>query len=221
MVNVEYLSIAEFAERAGVSKQAIYKQIGNENSQIAPYILREGKRTLIKVSALRELYKVDIEETTFTTPTEGIEQPKSTQTEVVEVETPTPKTNPDQPQKQPLQPEPTQESQPISTDYIEFLKAQLAEVKADRANTEQRLMATIQEKDAIIKEQSAQLAQLAKQVAQIADKALIATSQQQYLTAMEKTEKQVEPIQAEEQPPAEPIEEDKPKKSFFQRLFGR
>ena len=88
MVNVEYLSIAEFAERAGVSKQAIYKQIGNENSQIAPYILREGKRTLIKVSALRELYKVDIEETTFTTPTEGIEQPKSTQTEVVEVETP-------------------------------------------------------------------------------------------------------------------------------------
>ena len=139
---VEYLSIAEFAEKAGVSKQAIYKQVGNENSQIAPYLLRDGKRTLIKVSALRELYKVDTENLTFTTPTEGIEQPKSTQTEVVEVETPTPKTNPDQPQKQPLQPEPTQESQPISTDYIEFLKAQVAELKAEKDAVEKRLSAT-------------------------------------------------------------------------------
>lgn len=221
MVNVEYLSIAEFAEKAGVSKQAIYKQIGNENSQIAPYILREGKRTLIKVSALRELYGVDTGETTFTTQTGEVEQPISTHIEGLEVEEQPPKDNPTNPTKQPLQPNSTPESQPIATDYIEFLKAQLAEVKADRADTEKRLMATIQEKDAIIKEQSAQLAQLAKQVAQIADKALIATSQQQYLTAMEKTEKQVEPIQAEEPPPAEPIEEDKPKKSFFQRLFGR
>jgi predicted DNA-binding protein YlxM (UPF0122 family) len=36
MVEVEYLTIAEFAERAGVSKQAIYKQVNNENSQITP-----------------------------------------------------------------------------------------------------------------------------------------------------------------------------------------
>ena len=78
MVEVEYLSIAEFAEKAGVSKQAIYKQVGNENSQIAPYLLRDGKRTLIKVSALRELYKVDTENLTFTTPTEDAGQPEAT-----------------------------------------------------------------------------------------------------------------------------------------------
>ena len=59
MVEVGYLSIAEFAEKAKVSKQAIYKQVNNENSQIAPFVLREGKRTLIKVSALSELYGVD------------------------------------------------------------------------------------------------------------------------------------------------------------------
>ena len=221
MVDVGYISIAEFAEKAGVSKQAIYKQVNNENSQLAPYILREGKKTLIQISALSALYGVDTTQTTPINPTATAEQPISTPTGEIEVEETTPQTTPSNPKNNPIQPEPTPKNQPISTDYIEFLKAQLAEVKADRANTEQRLMATIQEKDAIIKEQSAQLAQLAKQVAQIADKALIATSQQQYLTAMEKTEKQVEPIQAEEQPPAEPIEEDKPKKSFFQRLFGR
>ena len=70
MVEVGYLSIAEFAEKAKVSKQAIYKQVNNENSQIAPFVLREGKRTLIKVSALSELYGVDTTEATFTTPTE-------------------------------------------------------------------------------------------------------------------------------------------------------
>ena len=48
MVDVGYISIAEFAEKAGVSKQAIYKQVNNENSQLAPYILREGKKTLYK-----------------------------------------------------------------------------------------------------------------------------------------------------------------------------
>lgn len=229
MVEVGYLSIAEFAEKAKVSKQAIYKQVNNENSQLAPYILREGKRTLIKVSALWELYKVDTEQATQVNPTGAESQPISTPIEETEVDEPTQGNNPTNPKDQPLQPNSTPESQPISTqdsnpisaDYIEFLKAQLAEVKADRAEAEQRLMATIQEKDAIIKEQSAQLAQLAKQVAQIADKALIATSQQQYLTAMEKTEKQAEPIQAEEATPAEPVEESKPKKSFFQRLFGR
>lgn len=218
MVNVEYLSIAEFAERAGVSKQAIYKQIGNENSQIAPYILREGKRTLIKVSALMELYKVDIEETTFTTPKEGIEQPKSTQTEVVEVETPTPQINPDQPQKQPIKPNSTLENQPISTDYIEFLKAQVAELKAEKDAVEKRLSATIAEKDSIIKDQSAQLAQLAQQVAQIADKALITTAQQQYLTAKAGGDA-VEITPAEEVPVVEQPPEKK-KKGFWNRLFG-
>ena len=71
MVEVEYLTIAEFAEKAGVSKQAIYKQVNNENSQITPFILREGKRTLIKVSALSELYGVDTTLSTQATPRFG------------------------------------------------------------------------------------------------------------------------------------------------------
>lgn len=218
MVEVEYLSIAEFAEKAGVSKQAIYKQVGNENSQIAPYLLRDGKRTLIKVSALRELYKVDTENLTFTTPTEDAGQPKATPKGESKVEDTTPPTTLDNPTEQPNNPISTLENQPISTDYIEFLKAQVAELKAERDAVEKRLSATIAEKDSIIKDQSAQLAQLAQQVAQIADKALITTAQQQYLTAKAGGDA-VEITPAEEVPVVEQPPEKK-KKGFWSRLFG-
>ena len=218
MVEVGYLSIAEFAEKAKVSKQAIYKQVNNENSQIAPFVLREGKRTLIKVSALSELYGVDTTEATFTTPTEDKQTTFTTQKEGGEVEETTQEPTTDNPQEQPAAAVSTAEVQPLSTDYIEFLKAQIAELKAEKADVEQRLNSTIQEKDGIIKDQSAQLAQLAQQVAQIADKALIATSQQQYLTAMEKGDRAdtgtIEAIPVEEQTP------EKPKKGFLRRFFG-
>ena len=218
MVEVEYLSIAEFAEKAGVSKQAIYKQVGNENSQIAPYLLRDGKRTLIKVSALRELYKVDTENLTFTTHTEDTGQPEATPKGENEVEETTPQTTADNPTQQPDNPFSTLENQPISTDYIEFLKAQVAELKAEKDAVEKRLSATIAEKDNIIKDQSAQLAQLAQQVAKIADKALITTAQQQYLTAKAGGDA-VEITPAEEVPVAEQPPEKK-KKGFWSRLFG-
>ena len=219
MVEVECLSIAEFAEKAGVSKQAIYKQVNNENSQISPYLVREGKRTLIKISALSELYGVDTLDLTLSTREETPDTTQSTPEEGGEVEVATEETTQSERENQPKQPETTQEVKPISTDYIEFLKAQVADLKAEKAEMENRLNATIQEKDGIIKEQSAQLAQLAQQVAQIADRALIATSQQQYLTAMEKSDKA-------EQAPFEtiPVEEPNieiPKKGFWSRLFGR
>ena len=222
MVDVGYISIAEFAEKAGVSKQAIYKQVNNENSQLAPYILREGKKTLIQISALSALYGVDTTQTTPINPTATAEQPNSTPTGETEVEETTPQTTPSNPKNNPIQPEPTPKNQPISTDYIAFLKEQIAELKAEKTETERRLSATIQEKDAIIKEQSAQLAQLAQQVARIADKALITTSQQQYLTAMEKGgSEDIPPETPAEEPIVVEQTEEKPKKSFWSRLFHR
>ena len=222
MVDVGYISIAEFAEKAGVSKQAIYKQVNNENSQLAPYILREGKKTLIQISALSALYGVDTTQTTPINPTATAEQPNSTPTGETEVEETTPQTTPSNHKNNPIQPEPTPKNQPISTDYIAFLKEQIAELKAEKTETERRLSATIQEKDAIIKEQSAQLAQLAQQVARIADKALITTSQQQYLTAMEKGgSEDIPPETPAEEPIVVEQTEEKPKKSFWSRLFHR
>lgn len=216
-MKVEYLSISEFAERAGVSKQAIYKQVNNENSQIAPYLLREGKKTLIKETALKALYKVDVEYSTFTPQINNPEQPEATQEGRIEVDEQPQQTTAEQPNEQPNNPNSTADNQPISTDYIAFLKAQVAELKAEKEAVETRLNATIAEKDSIIKDQTAQLAQLAQQVAQIADKALITTAQQQYLTA--KASGEAVEVVAGEPPEAEQINTNH-KKSFWKRLFS-
>ena len=218
MVEVECLSIAEFAEKAGVSKQAIYKQVNNENSQLAPYIVREGRRTLIKTIALAELYKVDTTQVKKTTPPKGNKPTLNNPNSETRVDTTTQESTQ---QSQPDNPKTTfstEESQPISTDYIAFLKAQIAELKEEKTQNEQRFTATIQEKDAIIKSQTEQLANLAQQVAQLADKALIATSQQQYLTAMEKAER-TEPVAPDTQP-AETLSPAEQKRGFWSRLFG-
>lgn len=207
MTEVEYLSIADFAERAGVSKQAIYKQIGNANSKIAPYIQRNGKQILIKISALKDLYGVEKVDSTQSTQDSTLFNPKSEN----RVEYSTQQSTRINPDIQPIQPYSTQTIQPVSTDYIEFLKSQVSELKAEKAEIEQRLNATIQEKDSVIKEQSARLAELAQQVAQIADKALIATSQQQYLTAMDKSKSEIESVPVEQQS----------KKRFWNRLFQK
>lgn len=204
-MKTEYLSIAEFAGQAKVSKQAIYKQVNNKNSQLSPYVLRDGKKTLIKSTALKELYGVDTKKPTDTTE----ETTFSTETAGAEVDDTTHETTKDNPN-------PTIENQPISTDYIAFLKAQVAELKAEKESVETRLNATIAEKDCIIKDQTDQLAQLARQVAEIANKALITTSQQQYLTASERADKP-EPPQVDA-PPIEPASEGK---GFWAKLFGR
>lgn len=95
-----YLSISEFARLAMVSKQAIYKQIRNEHSQLAPFVCQQGKRTLIKAEALKALYKVDLENSTFST-CEGLK----------------------------IQPDSTDKIQPDTEDYIAFLKAEIADLK--------------------------------------------------------------------------------------------
>ena len=50
---IEYLTVAEFAERAGVTKQAVYKRL---NNQVQKYVIEQNGRKLIKSSALNDLY---------------------------------------------------------------------------------------------------------------------------------------------------------------------
>lgn len=178
----KYLTIAEFATLVGVSKQAIYKQANNPNSQIAPFIIREGRKLLIQEAALQTVYRV-----------EQPIQPYSTFDNL--------KCQPDSTQFNP-------ECQPDSTDYIEFLKQQIAELKTEKAN----LNIIIQEKDNTIKEQSIQISNLAQQITEIANKALITTSQQQYLAAAEKQESILI---------ADTTKEPKEKKGFLNRLFHK
>lgn len=153
-----------------VSKQAIYKQISNEHSQLAPFVCQQGKRTLIKAEALKALYKVDLENSTLST-CEGLKiQPDSTD----KIQSCQPKIQPD------------------TEDYIAFLKAEIADLKEQ----ENRHAEALAEKDRIIQEQAKQLADLCQQVADIAQKALTTTAQQQYLMAYDRKAGEQKPIEA-------------------------
>lgn len=176
-----------------VSKQAIYKQISNEHSQLAPFVCQQGKRTLIKAEALKALYKVDLENSTLST-CEGLKiQPDST--------------------------DKIQPCQPDTEDYIAFLKAEIADLKEQ----ENRHAEALAEKDRIIQEQAKQLADLCQQVADIAQKALTTTAQQQYLMAYDRKAGEQKPIEAaaeqsvadESQNTEQPEREHK---GFFARL---
>ena len=188
-----YLSISEFARLAMVSKQAIYKQISNEHSQLAPFVCQQGKRTLIKAEALKALYKVDLENSTFSTCEWLKIQPDST--------------------------DKIQPCQPDTEDYIAFLKAEIADLKEQ----ENRHAEALAEKDRIIQEQAKQLADLCQQVADIAQKALTTTAQQQYLMAYDRKAGEQKPIDAEtEQSVADESQNteqpEREHKGFFARL---
>ena len=52
-----FISVKEFAQRAGVSTQSIYKQL---DKRLATYSTKVGNRTMIDISALSELYGVEV-----------------------------------------------------------------------------------------------------------------------------------------------------------------
>ena len=206
-----YLSISEFARLAMVSKQAIYKQISNEHSQLAPFVCQQGKRTLIKAEALKALYKVDLENSTLSTQNSTLSTKDSTFSTCEWL-----KIQPDSTDKiQPCQPK----IQPDTEDYIAFLKAEIADLKEQ----ENRHAEALAEKDRIIQEQAKQLADLCQQVADIAQKALTTTAQQQYLMAYDRKAGEQKPIEsATEQSVADESQNteqpEREHKGFFVRL---
>ena len=187
-----------------VSKQAIYKQISNEHSQLAPFVCQQGKRTLIKAEALKALYKVDLENSTLSTQNSTLSTKDSTFSTCEGLK---------------IQPDSTDKIQPDTEDYIAFLKAEIADLKEQ----ENRHAEALAEKDRIIQEQAKQLADLCQQVADIAQKALTTTAQQQYLMAYDRKAGEQKPIEAateqsvadESQNTEQPEREHK---GFFARL---
>ena len=187
-----------------VSKQAIYKQISNEHSQLAPFVCQQGKRTLIKAEALKALYKVDLENSTLSTQNSTLSTKDSTFSTCEGLK---------------IQPDSTDKIQPDTEDYIAFLKAEIADLKEQ----ENRHAEALAEKDRIIQEQAKQLADLCQQVADIAQKALTTTAQQQYLMAYDRKAGEQKPIDAEtEQSVADESQNteqpEREHKGFFVRL---
>lgn len=66
----EYISIAEFAERAGCSKQAVYQRL---NKSLKKYVKVEKGKKCINIKALEDLYSKEVEQV-FQGKSQGVEQ---------------------------------------------------------------------------------------------------------------------------------------------------
>ena len=200
------MTVAEFSAAAGISKQAVYKQVANSGSQLARFVVRQGKKSYIRSDAL-ELY-ADAPQSTLSTNLQPESQPISTENSTdstSEVENSTNSTE-NSTQKsvevefllRRLSAESAEKSTAQAA-LVDFLKTQInaLEVEKDRLN------GVIAEKDAMIRQQSERLADLTQQVTGLVEHALVATTQQQVLTAADKaTVQQSEP-------------------GFWRKLFGR
>lgn len=56
----EYISVKEFAKRAGVSVQSLYKRLNGLNSPLNQYVVDNQK--MLNISALEEVYGIEVEQ---------------------------------------------------------------------------------------------------------------------------------------------------------------
>lgn len=61
-MGAEYLSIKDFAKRAGVSQQSLYKRLNKLNNQLNNYIKLVDNQKMIDIRALQEVYGVEVEQ---------------------------------------------------------------------------------------------------------------------------------------------------------------
>lgn len=61
MVDQEYISIKEFAVRAGVSPQAIYKRLNQVDNQLNNYIKPVGNQRMLNIQALHDIYGIEVD----------------------------------------------------------------------------------------------------------------------------------------------------------------
>ncbi len=68
----EYVSIKEFAELAGVSAQSVYQKIRKKYNPIQVYLKKVDNKTLIRKTALKDLYSAGRQQEEIKEPTERL-----------------------------------------------------------------------------------------------------------------------------------------------------
>lgn len=58
----EYISVKEFAKRAGVSVQSLYKRLNGLNNPLNQYIKLVDNQKMLNISALEEVYGIEVEQ---------------------------------------------------------------------------------------------------------------------------------------------------------------
>ena len=61
-MGAEYLSIKDFAKKAGVSQQSLYKRLNNPNNLLNNYVKMVENQKMIDIRALQEVYGVEVEQ---------------------------------------------------------------------------------------------------------------------------------------------------------------
>lgn len=61
MADQEYICIKEFAVRAGVSPQAIYKRLNQVDNQLNNYIKPVGNQRMLNIQALHDIYGIEVD----------------------------------------------------------------------------------------------------------------------------------------------------------------
>lgn len=196
MEEVQYLSIAEFAEAINVSKQAVYKRI-KKDKEVAQYCRVINGRQCI-LSTASELFNRELNE--FTPPTEAPEAPRP--------------------------------------DNTKYLISQLEE-KDRLIQAQQTTIASqteqIQNLQAHIMEQSTAMTEMLRTQAKLQENYQILIAQQQKLleehreqpetTTVSTVENVEQPVEQQVEQPVDELigtaTQPKPRRSFFDRLFGR
>lgn len=220
----ECYSIKEFAEKANISQQAVYKQL---SGRLEPYVILEGKQKKIKAAALAAFYSTH---STNSTQSQTVEQP-----EVEEVENAASKDNTEPEEEgekaeveQPIQPEFNQNSTTVEQPQnsgakmqsdlelqVEELQEQIKLLLQESAEEKAFLREQIQKKDKQIESLSDSL-KMAQQLAAADKKKLLELEMKQ----QEKKEEVAAASDIQIDLDREP-EEQPQKKTFWQRLFGR
>lgn len=174
-----YLTVREFAQKAGISNQAVYKQIKN---QLSTYVSIVDNRKMIDAVALFEVYGIEVDNRIDN----RVDNHEFNNQAAAAAE------------------DPEKGQADVSKELLEMLKEE------------------IQKKDQQIEKLQEKLDKAYMQISEMAQKA-------QYITAADKTERIMmqqpkgeilEPAAAESSIDNGDQEEQQPKKSFWQRLFG-
>ena len=85
MAENEYISIKEFARRAGVSPQSIYKRLNQVDNQLNNYIKPVGNQRMLNIQALQDVYGIEVgnQNQPVEQPDDNLSQPEQAVIEVL------------------------------------------------------------------------------------------------------------------------------------------
>ena len=60
MADQQYISVKEFAQRAGISQQSVYQRLNKKNNKLCKYMKVVNGKKIIDIQALRDLYSIGL-----------------------------------------------------------------------------------------------------------------------------------------------------------------